>query len=192
MNLLECLEEVKDFRRPQGQRYSHTALLLIIIMSILRNKNMYREIARFCEQNKAYLIKRFGFKNNRTPSHVTIRKFILSIDFASIQAAFHKWSQNYVSIEDGEWLAIDGKSIRSTVSDFPSEYQNFVSLVSVFCSKREQVLHSQKLENKHGNEISVVEDLLDILDLRGVVFTFDALHCQKKLYKKSPHKAIIM
>ena len=35
------------------------------------------------------------------------------------------------------------------------------------------------MENKHESEINVVRELIELLDLTGVVFTFDALHCQK-------------
>ena len=179
MNLVECLSSVEDPRRLQGQRYSSIAILIIVIMSILRGKYGYREIGRFCKLNETALLERFDFKNKRVPSHVSIRAFIINADFSSIQKSFHQWTQGYVPIEEGEWISIDGKSIRSTVSDYSSEYQNFVSLVSLFCSKREQVLHVERLENKKGNESQVVEDLLDFLDLKGVVFTLDALHCKK-------------
>jgi len=179
MSLIECLSEVKDPRRMQGQRYKSVAMLLIIIMSILRNKHGYREIGRFCKLNESYLIAKFGFKNNKVPSYVSIRTFIMSTDFVSIQSAFHKWSQSYVSIKKGEWISIDGKSIRSTVSNYSNSYQNFVSLVSLFCSKREQVLYVERLENKKDYEGQVVEDLLEMLDLKDVVFTLDALHCKK-------------
>ena len=179
MGLIECLGEVKDFRRKQGQRYNNVSMLLIIIMSILRGKYCYREMGRFCALNRDFLIEQFGFKNGRVPSYVSIRTFILSTDFVSIQKAFHRWAQSYVRIEAGEWIAIDGKSIRSTVSDYSNEYQNFVSLVSLFCSKREQVLHVEKLESKKGNEGQTVEDLLELLDLKDVIFTMDALHCKK-------------
>ena len=47
MSLIDCLSEVKDFRRMQGQRYSSVSMLLLIIMAILRNKHGYREIGRF-------------------------------------------------------------------------------------------------------------------------------------------------
>jgi len=76
-----------------------------------------------------------------------------------------------------------GKSIRSTVSDSQTSQQNFVSLVSLFCRKREQVLHAGRFENKTGNEADTVMNLLDILDLKGMVFTMDALHCKKTLDK---------
>ena len=95
MTLTECLQAVQESRRLQGQRYSCISMLLIIIMSMLRNKHMYREIGRFCEQHESYLIELFGFKNGQVPSFVTIRSFILATDFSSIQSAFHKWTQHY-------------------------------------------------------------------------------------------------
>ena len=36
------------------------------------------------------------------------------------------------------------------------------------------------MENKKQSEIIAVQDLIQLLDLSGVVFTIDALHCQKK------------
>jgi hypothetical protein len=179
MSLIECLKSVQDPRRPQGQRYPCVAMLLIIIMAILRNRHGYRETGRFCELNRRYLITKFGFRNNKVPSYVSIRTFILSTDFSSIQRAFHTWTKSYVPIKKGEWIAIDGKSIRSTVNDYSNEYQNFVSLVSLFGIKREQVLHVEKFENRKSNEGEVVEDLLEMLDLKDVIFTLDALHCKK-------------
>jgi hypothetical protein len=94
-------------------------------MAILRGKYSYRETGRFCRLNESQLIARFGFKNKKAPSYVRIRTFILSMDSVSIQHAFHRRAQDYVSIESGEWISIDGRSIRSTVSDSCNEYQNF-------------------------------------------------------------------
>jgi hypothetical protein len=126
-------------------------MLLLTITGILRGRYGYREIGRFCGKNRPHPAGRFGFKNRKVPSQVSIRTFIHPVDFVSIQAAFHKWTHSYVHIEQGEWTAIDGKSIRSAVSDCSTGYQNFVSPVSLFCSKREQVLHAEKPENKKGS-----------------------------------------
>lgn len=179
MNLQESLSRVKDPRRLQGQRYSSISMLLIIIMGMLRGKYGYRELGRFCKLNSPDLIEIFNFKCRKVPSHVSIRTFIQGLDFISLQDAFYQWAREYVHIEEGEWIGIDGKSIRSTVSDSQTALQNFVSLVSLFCRKREQVLHAGRFENKTGNEVDTVNSLLDILDLKGVTFTMDALHCKK-------------
>jgi hypothetical protein len=88
-----------------------------------------------------------------------------------------------VHIEPGEWTAIDGKSIRSAVSDCSTGYQNFVSPVSLFCSKREQVLHTEKPENKEGSEGQRVESLLEMPDLKDAVLAPNALHCKKNTEK---------
>lgn len=179
MNLIESLSRVKDPRRLQGRRYSSVPMLLIIIMGMLRGKYGYRELGRFCKLNSPELIEIFRFKCGKVPSHVSIRTFIQGLDFISLQDAFYRWARQYVCIEENEWISIDGKSIRSTVSDSQTALQNFVSLVSLFCRKREQVLHTGMFENKTGNEVDTVKALLDILDLKGVVFTMDALHCKK-------------
>lgn len=49
------------------------------------------------------------------------------------------------------------------------EYQNFVSIVSVFAEKRGLVLGLTKLENKKGSEISTVQNLIAVLNIEGVV-----------------------
>jgi hypothetical protein len=42
----------------------------------------------------------------------------------------------------GDWLAVDGKSIKGTVEQPNSPYQNFVNLVSVY-SQRQGVVVAQ-------------------------------------------------
>lgn len=59
--------------------------------------------------------------------------------------------------------------------------QNFVSIVSVFASKRGLVLGMEKFDNKKESEIVIVQNLITTLDIKGAVFSFDSLHCQKKL-----------
>lgn len=184
MTLIDHLENIKDFRRKEGKRYSKISMLLMIIMAMLRNKYSYREISRFCKQHQQTLVKIFGFKNGRAPSHVSFRKFIINTDFYEIQKAFYAWAKERVTLEKDEWVHIDGKSIRSTVSDYSKSYQNFVSLVSLFVSRCEKIYYVDKLENKKTSEISIVEGLIDALDLKDVIFTFDALHCKKNSLKK--------
>ncbi len=38
-----------------------------------------------------------------------------------------------------------------------------------------------KLDNQEVSEIVTVQNLIATLDIQGVVFSLDALHCQKKL-----------
>lgn len=117
------------------------------------------------------------------PSHVTFRDIVQRVNFEKINHAFTKWAEQYVSIEPGDWIAVDGKAIRSTVSNYDKSYQNFVSLVSFFSQKRGQVVQVARLENGKSSEIPVVRKIVEVFDLKDVIFTMDALHCQKKRLK---------
>lgn len=179
MMLIERLERIKDFRRKEGLRYPLGRLLVIVIMSIMSGYSRYREIAMFAKQNEAELLKGLNIPREKLPSHVTFREILKRVDFNEVLGAFHDWAREYVEIMEGEWLAVDGKAIGSTLSDYDKPYQEFVSLVSVFTQRRKQVLAVAKLENKKMSEIKSVQTLLESLDLQGVIFTLDALHCQK-------------
>jgi len=179
MNLIECLNQIKDFRRKQGQRFNLTSMLLLIIMGIMSGRYGYREIHTFAEANQKDLRKRLKIKHKRMPSHVTIREIIMHVDFDALNQAFYQWALSYVKIEKNDWVCIDGKAIKSTVEECHTSYQNFVSLVNVFTQKRGQVIKSSAYEHKKASEVSIVQQLIEILDLKDVIITLDALHCKK-------------
>ena len=51
-------------------------------------------------------------------------------------------------------------------------------MVSVYSSQLGVVLAAQQFESKHNSELKVVQTMLETLQLEGMVFTMDALHCQ--------------
>lgn len=179
MNLVEHLCQIKDFRRKQGQRFLLSQILLIIILGIMSGRYGYREIASFAKANKKELAHKLKLKKSKIPSHVTIREVIKNIDFNLLNQTFSQWALGYVTIEKDDWLSVDGKSIKSTLENPNSAYQNFVSMVSVFSQKRGQVIKTATFENKKVSEVPIVQELLETLDLKDVVFTLDALHCKK-------------
>lgn len=187
MNLLETLRQIKDPRRKQGQRFALDKILLMIIMAMMRGCFQYREIARFCQYHQSELTRLLKLKSKHMPSHVTIRQILLNIDYTSLQESFHLWTTQYVCIEKQQWISVDAKVIKSTVSDSFSHYQDFVSLVSMFSQKREQIIAAEKFHNKQSSETTVLEHLLESLDLKEVVFTMDAFYCKKNTSPNSQH-----
>ena len=49
--------------------------------------------------------------------------------------------------------------------------------------KKKEILCLEKMENKKESEIPIVRNLIKMLDLEGITFTLDALHCQKETLK---------
>ena len=85
-----------------------------------------------------------------------------------------------MSIDEGEVIAIDGKSIKSTSVGGSSSYQNFVSMVSVYSHHHGWVVRHKVRENKHKSEVEVLQELVQELSGNKILITVDALQCQKK------------
>jgi DDE_Tnp_1-associated len=178
-NLQDFLSKVKDYRRGAGQRYPLWAVLSMIIMSIISGAKGYREFGRFMKANQDSLIECFKLKHG-VPSHVTIRAILRKLDLYTLTKSFRAWMSVCAPPDSAEWLAIDGKSLSSTVTNPNDSLQNFVSVVSVFAQHSGLVYDLQAFENGKAFEPRIVRQLIRRLGLKDAVFTLDAIHCQKK------------
>ena len=179
-SLIDYLKEIPDHRSPHGLRHPLWLVLLIIIMGMMSGYWGYRQLGRFVERHRTELISRLKIPFARVPSYSAIRRVMINLDYEELQIVFNQWSKQYSMIPSSEWISLDGKSLKNTVTDYDQAQQNFINCVSAFSHQRGLVLGLKMMENKQESEINVVRDLIELLDLTGVVFTFDALHCQKK------------
>lgn len=180
-SIIEFFEQVPDSRRRAGQRHNQTFVLVLVLMSTMSGYVGYRAIGDFMKRNKAKLLYHLQPRKNRLPSFDTVRRVVQSVDFSSLSKAFSAWALHYVDITDKEWVSVDGKAISGTaVVQSETHKQEFVALVSAYCSRQNMVIGNAEVNNGKESEIPVVQTLLEALHLRGVTFTLDALHCQKK------------
>jgi hypothetical protein len=77
-------------------------------------------------------------------------------------------------------MAIDGKSIKSTLVGGNSSYQNFVSIVSVYSHARGPLVRHKVMENQQQSEICVVEELIRGLSGSQVVIERGCTALSKK------------
>jgi hypothetical protein len=180
-SLIDYLKEIPDERDPSGRRHPLWLILLIMILGIMSGDWGYRGLGRFVERHRRQLIDTLKIPGARVPSYSTIRRVMIQVDYQALTQVFNQWASQYTHHHRGQWIAIDGKSLKNTVSDCCGREQNFVMMVSAFSHHRGEILGVKVMENKKQSEIVAVQDLLELLNLKGVVFTMDALHCQKKL-----------
>jgi hypothetical protein len=200
-NLLSFLSKVPDPRRKKGSRHPLPSLLAMIVIGNLSGYYGYRELARFMMRHAWEFVRLFGFEHG-VPGHVTIREVLGKIDFEAFTEQFQAWlSQLPVEQLPVEQLpveqlqrqgqtqrqghtqqaySLDGKSLKSTLSDYPESYQDLVAMVQVFSHQSGQVVGMQAFHNGKQGEAQVVRDLIQKLDLKGAMLTLDALHSQKK------------
>lgn len=105
-----------------------------------------------------------------------------AVDFEALTAAFRAWAAG--KLPDDEILAVDGKAVRSTVTDHDGPGQDFVALVSAYGVHSGIVASATRFDNGKQSEIAaaqaLIADLAEALDLTGVTVTLDALHAVKK------------
>ena len=75
-------------------------------------------------------------------------------------------------------VAVDGKVLRGSFDNF--EDKKAIQVLSFFDTRQGLILAHEKIDEK-TNEIPVFQRLIKELRLENVVYTLDALHCQKKL-----------
>ena len=178
--LIESLKKVKDFRQAGGQRHPLWFILLIVIFGLMTGHLGYRALGYFAKRHQKSLTESFGIPWGKVPSYSTIRRAMMGIDCESLIEVFNQWAAQFVPEDKPDnWIAIDGKSLKSTVEHYCQNRQNFLSIVSGFCQENGLVLSLSKLENKRTSEIHCVQDMVRHMPFKNKVFTLDALHCQK-------------
>ncbi|SSY69981.1 ISAs1 family transposase [Alysiella crassa] len=182
MQTLETyFSEIEDKRRSEGKRYAQAKLLTAIVIAIMGGAKSFRDIDRFLSNNIDDLKQYLAWERDATPSHEKIRTFIGSLDFEQVNHAFCLWVNERIRLQEGDWVALDGKAMRSTLQDVHTPFQNFASMVSAFTHERNLVIDQQSYaQNKEQHEHGIVMQIIERLENKGLILTLDALHCQKK------------
>lgn len=182
-SIFELLKNIQDHRRKEGQRYDYPILILMTIMGIMGGAESERAIVRFVKNNEKDLLEELQIQRKGVPSRHVFLNLIQNLNFQELENVFYNWSKEFIEIKKNDWVSIDGKAIKGTFPNSNKGLAGFVSLVSVFASKSKQVLKVGKINTHKENEIPKVQELLKTLDLQGVIFTLDAMHCQEKTVK---------
>lgn len=182
-NLIEELKKISDFRTKEGRRHPLWLVLLIVIMGTMSGYLGYRALGDFVTKHREALITILKLQKNRVPSYSTIRRVMMGIDFEEFLDIFNQWAITQLPNEHKRWLAVDGKTIRGSEKSLDKSYSQFVQMASIYSTSAGIVVGMSSWLSNEKSEILVVQNLLKALNLEGVVFTLDALHCQKKLSK---------
>lgn len=181
-SLVSFLSLIPDHRRAQGQRVPFYSFLEMIILAGMSGQFGIRPVSRFIQHNSTFFEHRYNLHHG-VPKGSSVQNFVSSLDYNQLNQALYEWTKQYLSSD--AWLSIDGKAIGSTVTDKFGKLQNFKSMVTIFCTDKQIVVNTKSIESKKANEEACARDLIKQLEIRGVTFTMDALHCKKKQPKRS-------
>ena len=178
--LLAALEQIPDPRRRQGQRYPLAHLLLFAALAVLAGATSYRRIRLFIGAHRERLNAAFGARFRRAPAVNTLPALLHALDPADLEAAFRRHAErlDVVPASPGRRVvALDGKTLRGSFDHLDD--QAAAQVLSASASEAALILAHQEIAE--GDEVAAAQALIERLGLRGVLFTADALHCQKNL-----------
>lgn len=177
--LYDCLSEMKDFRRAQGQRIPLAAFLEMSVLAGMSGHFGINGMSRFIKNNESFFINRYNLQHG-VPSMTTVYNIFKKLPFEEFSTVLRNWMHQFVESKSELWIAIDGKAIGSTLVNKYQNTQNFKTMVSMFSKEMGVVLDTVSMESKKANEGEAARKLISQFESKGMTFTLDALHCQKK------------
>jgi predicted transposase YbfD/YdcC len=178
ISLISILRDVPDPRVDRTKDHDLTDLLVIALCTILCGGDSFYDMEEFADVRQPWL-KTFLTLRNGPPSHDTFNRLFQAMDPTAWADALTRWTQSVRSALGREVVALDGKSLRRALN----AGEDVRTIVSAWATESGLALGQRKVRHK-SNEITVVPDLLRILDLAGCIVTADALHCQKNIAKE--------
>jgi hypothetical protein len=181
ISVIEQLKLVKDFRKNRGKRHELWVVLAIILLAILTGNVTYQDMAIFRKRQKNKLIELLQITQNVLPSYSTIRRILRGVNKEELQLVFQSIvDKYYLRKEDLDWIAMDGKCLKNTLTNYENEQQNTLVMVSAFSPETNLVIMAETFETKENSENAKVRSMISNCGLVNKVFTLDALHCSKE------------
>ena len=181
MELLNILrEELSENRRDQARKFDIADIVFVSVIAILMGATNTQSIYVWLKENmKRKEIKQLlGCEFIQVPARMTVYDLFNIIDEAELERAFRRWIRTLVDIKSNDKVSVDGKAIKSTKRG----KNKAVMVLSILLQDLGVVIAHEKIASK-SNEIPALQKLIGDLD-ETFIYTFDAIHTQKKLYLK--------
>jgi len=183
--LFAALTEVPDPRRPQGQRYNISHLLLFSVLAVLAGAILYKKIVALIALQRGRLNAVLGACLRRAPAVNAPRHLFLALGPDNLEATFRLYTRDLSAGDASNMprtVALNGETLRGSFDHLTD--RKAVHVLSAFASDTALILAHQELAGA-PDEIVAVPRLIAELGLTGVLFTADALHCQKDRFAQA-------
>jgi predicted transposase YbfD/YdcC len=177
--LPDALTELPDPRARRGVRHRLTVVVTAAVCAVVAGYRSYTAIAEWVADLPDDAAGLLGIDADRRPSEAMIRRLLQALDPDLLAAVIGTWLATRIPAPPPgtkQAIAVDGKTLRgSRRGDAVARH-----VLAAADQQTGVVLASTDVDTK-TNEITRFGPLLDqISDLRGVVVTADALHCQRE------------
>lgn len=180
-SLAQALSLLPDFRQAQGKRYDLLPIILLSCTAMLCGCTSQSAISDWGHNYSHHWLSKLGFNKGCSPSQSTLHRIFKGIDVVKLELLLSRWTQQvfrllgFSSPTDLEGASIDGKVLCGSSKQKASQPHLLASLSHKLGLVLGQVAVSEK-----SNEITASTDLIEMLVLKGVVITGDAMFTQRE------------
>ena len=168
---------IEDKRCEVNVKHPLVDVLKLVMIAVMCGMDELDKIIDYGENKKEFLEREFNIK--QIPSKSTLTRVMAMIDSKWLGIAVVCILNSMIK-EDIHQIMLDGKAIKAT--EAKKTIQTMMNIVTAYADNGIS-LGQITVDNK-SNEIPAVQELIDMLDIKGKVVTADAMHCQKETARK--------
>ena len=148
-------------------------ILKLVMIAILCGMDELDKIIDYGENKKEFLEKEFNIK--LIPSKPTLTRVIATINPKWLSLSIVCILNTLIKSNPSQ-IMLDGKVIKST--DAIKTIETMMNIVTAYTDTG--ISLGQITVDSKSNEIPAVRELIEMLNIEGIVITADAMHCQKE------------
>jgi hypothetical protein len=179
-DLISFLKALPDCRMRRGIRFPQWWMLLVAILAILSNQGSLMGMERFAKRHRKTLNELLGTDVAKPPSDSTFRLLLAQLDVESFEGLLQQWMAAQPGVtETVDTLVCDGKTLRGSIDETASGAARFIAQVSLYSNSLGVAIAQSTYATDAGGEIEALRQLLDRVELEGLLVQADALHANR-------------
>ena len=172
--------DLTDPRVDRGKNHSLKDMVGLALCGTICGADSWADIERFALNNIKWFRQFLKLKHG-VPSHDTFGRVFSRLDTEEFGECIAAWIKDWNLTVEGSTVAIDGKTLRG--SHDRANGQGPLHIVNAWAKELKICIGQLGVDSK-SNEIPAVQQLIEMIDLKGAVVTVDAMHCQKKTLRQ--------
>lgn len=167
-------DDLEDPRTGNATQHDLHEVLLIALSAVVCGGETCADMALF-GRSKEQFLRSFMCLEHGIPSHDTFSRIFRLLKPTQFRACFIAFMGRFAAGLEGV-VAIDGKTLRRSFDTAAGVSP--LHMVTAFAVEARLVLGQIAVDAK-SNEITALPKLLELLSLKGMIVTADAIHCQR-------------
>jgi len=173
----------------RGVRFPQWWMLLVAILSILSGQGSLVGMERFAKRHRETLNELLGTDFGKSPSDSTFRLLLAQLDVAGFESLLRDWMTVQPGVAELDTLICDGKTLRGSIAETDSGAAKFIAQVSLYSESLGVAIAQTTYATDASGEIQALRQLLEAVELDGILVQADALHANRPFSSSSPSEA---